>query len=79
MRTTIEITDDQRARLIELANARGEKGFSRIVREAIELYLELQARREQAAEAALALQGVVSTESADELERSIQQLRERWQ
>jgi predicted DNA-binding protein len=42
MRTTIEIPDDQRARLLELAARRGEKGFSALVREALELYLRDQ-------------------------------------
>src|SRR5260370_421628 len=40
MRTTVEIADEHRARLVELAARRKEKGFSRIVSEAIEQYLE---------------------------------------
>ena len=39
MRTTVEITPDQRARLLEIAARRGEKGFSHLVREALESYL----------------------------------------
>jgi predicted DNA-binding protein len=38
-RTTVEITEEQRRRLIALATERGERGFSRIVQEALERYL----------------------------------------
>jgi metal-responsive CopG/Arc/MetJ family transcriptional regulator len=47
VRTTVELTDRQRAALRKLAAERGEKGFSRLVQEAIEHYLESgRARRE---------------------------------
>jgi len=38
--TTVEIRDRQRAKLFELAARRGEKGFSKLVQEAIDLYLK---------------------------------------
>src|SRR3972149_4767993 len=40
MRTTVEITDEQRARLLELAARRGEKGFSKLVQEALERFID---------------------------------------
>jgi hypothetical protein len=39
MRTTVEINDEHRARLLQLAARRGDKGFSHILAEAIERYL----------------------------------------
>lgn len=39
MRTTIELPDEQRAKLLELAARRGEKGFSKLVQEAVAEYL----------------------------------------
>ena len=45
MRTTVEIPDVQRARLLELAARRGEKGFSRLVQEAIDRLLAEEIRR----------------------------------
>jgi hypothetical protein len=42
MRTTIEMKPEHRARILELAEQRGEKGFSTVVAEALELYLETQ-------------------------------------
>ena len=40
MRTTVEISDSHRARLLKLAADRGEKGFSHLVREALDQYLD---------------------------------------
>src|SRR5690606_23745439 len=52
MRTTVEITDEQRVELLRLAAQRGEKGFSGLVREAIARYLEAEASREDLVQAA---------------------------
>jgi hypothetical protein len=57
MRITIEITDEQRARLMEIAGRRGEKGFSRIVQEAVDLYLERMDRSDEAVRDAIAAIG----------------------
>ena len=47
MRTTVEITAEQRAQLLKLAARRGEKGFSGLVREALETYLAHQRELEE--------------------------------
>jgi metal-responsive CopG/Arc/MetJ family transcriptional regulator len=78
MRTTVEIDDRQRAELLKLAAQRGEKGFSGIVREAIEVYLEQHRAKRELIAQALKLQGSFSDAEADALEASVQQLRERW-
>ena len=57
MRTTIEMKPEHRARILELAASRGEKGFSIVVGEALEVYLEAQSGRANAIESALALKG----------------------
>ena len=48
VRTTIELRDDHRARLLEMAARRGEKGFSSLVAEAVELYLKAQQELDEA-------------------------------
>ena len=78
MRTTIELRDDQRARLLELAARRGEKGFSRLIQEAVDSYLEREARRDRSLEGAMSAIGSLPDESADELERVARQLRKNW-
>lgn len=39
MRTTIELTDEQRSALLALAGKRGLRGYSSLVQEALALYL----------------------------------------
>jgi hypothetical protein len=78
VRTTIEITDEQRSKLLELAAERGEKGFSRLVQEAIDRYLEANAARRDRVRAALEVGGSLDDASADALEDSIRRLRGQW-
>ncbi len=78
VRTTIEITDRQRSKLLQLAAERGLKGFSELVQEAIDAYLdETTARKERVARAIAAL-GTLTDEDASELERSVTQVRSTW-
>ncbi len=76
MRTTVEIRDDQHAALAALASRRGVRGFSRLVEEAIDLYLAEQ-RRDRLDEA-LSLEGALSDEQAQELERRIAEAWATW-
>jgi len=78
MRTTIEIADGQRARLLEIAGARGEKGYSHLVQEAIELFLKERQRKDGMVKAALAKRGALNDDEADEFERRIRKIREDW-
>lgn len=78
MRTTVEIGDDQRADLLRLAAQRGEKGFSSIVREALDLYMRQHRAKRAAVEQALKLEGSFSDDEADALEASVKQLRAKW-
>lgn len=78
MRTTVEITDAQRAELLKLAAQRHEKGFSAVIREALDLYLRQHRARREKVEKALALRGSLSDDEAEGLERSLAQLRGKW-
>jgi len=78
MRTTLEIPDDQRAKLLQLAAARGMKGFSSLVTEALARYLADEEERRGRIERALSLQGCLNAKEAEELERSVEAVRERW-
>ncbi len=77
MRTTVEISEDQRNSLVSLAARRGIKGFSPLVQEAIDLYL-----REQAAddvESLSRLEGSLSAAETDELKRRIAEAWTSWE
>ncbi len=78
MRTTVEIPDTQRAKLLELAAYRGEKGFSPLIQEAITLYLEAQVRQEEKIQVALSAIGTLDADAARELEASVRQIRNDW-
>jgi predicted transcriptional regulator len=78
MRTTIELTDEQRAELLRLAARKGIKGFSQLVQEALDEYLRRQGLKEQAISTALALKGCLRGKAADEFEGRVESLRELW-
>jgi metal-responsive CopG/Arc/MetJ family transcriptional regulator len=78
MRTTIDITDEQRGQLLELAARRGEKGFSRLVQEALDQYLAENLDRAERIKGALAVLGSLSDEAATKLETSVRDLRSSW-
>jgi predicted transcriptional regulator len=78
VRTTIELNDDQRAELMRLAARRGLKGFSVIVQEAVDMYLEQRQARDAAIRTALTLEGTLTGSSADEFEERVSAIREHW-
>jgi metal-responsive CopG/Arc/MetJ family transcriptional regulator len=79
MRTTIEIDDEHRARLLEIAARRGLKGFSQVVAEAIETYLAAQEDAAQRRERLLKLEGSLSPKDAEDLRRRVHKIHKFWQ
>ena len=78
MRTTIEMKPEHRSALLALASRRGQKGFSEVVGEALESYLRGEADREKRRRTLRALAGSLSKTEADELRRTVRDLRESW-
>jgi hypothetical protein len=78
MRTTIEMRPDHRSRILEMAAARGEKGFSTVIAEALELYLETQRKRTKDTKSALALRGSMSDAEAAGLLTETKKIRANW-
>ena len=78
MRTTIEMKPEHRARVLELAASRGEKGFSAIVAEALELYLDAQRGRADAIQTALSLKGSINKTEASVLLAETRRARSNW-
>jgi predicted transcriptional regulator len=78
MRTTVELKDEHRAKLLELAARRGEKGFSEVLADAIETYLDTLSSDEAKRHLALALRGAFAEEDADELRRATRSIRDSW-
>ncbi len=78
MRTTIEMKPEHRARVVELAAERGEKGYSTVVAEALDLYIETQSGRKDAIRNALALRGSMRGTAAAGLLTRTRRIRADW-
>jgi metal-responsive CopG/Arc/MetJ family transcriptional regulator len=78
MRTTVELSDEIRAKLLELSARRGDKGFSALVEEALERYFDEHENRRRRADEARGVLGSMGEEDAEELRDSVERLRGRW-
>ena len=78
MRTTIELDEEQRAKLVEMASRRGLKGFSPIVKEALDRYLRSSAAKSPAAKDFLRFRGILTDEEARYARAVAKRLRSSW-
>ena len=78
MRTTVEMKSEHRSALLALAARRGEKGFSSVLGEAIEEYLDSQHLKAKRRKEILSLKGVLSAHEGDRLRETVAALRENW-
>jgi len=78
VRTTIELSERHRARLLALAARRGMKGYSKLVEEAVEVYLQELERSQEARRRAIRLRGALPDEDAEELRRETRRIRKQW-
>ncbi|MBE7437414.1 MAG: hypothetical protein HS115_03075 [Spirochaetales bacterium] len=78
MRTTIELPEEQRAELLRIAALEGQKGYSGIIQQAIQLYLEQRARRAEPASVALLLKGALVGPDHDTFAREALAARQKW-
>ena len=78
MRTTIELRDELRAKLLEMAGRRGEKGFSHLVEEAVDRYIAQEHARAKSRRVALAARGSLARAEAAELTVRVAAIRDGW-
>lgn len=78
MRTTIDLPDELRAKLLAMAARRGEKGFSGLIEEAVERYLEEEDRRREVVREALSAIGSLDEKEADRMRESVRRVRSAW-
>ena len=78
MRTTVEMKAEHRSALLALASRRGQKGFSAVLGEAIEGFLQGEIDREKRRRTIRSLAGSLSNKEADEMRRATYKLRESW-
>lgn len=75
---TVELSDETRAHLSELAADRGESGLSDLVREAVEFYLKHRVEEERRIAEALSALGSLNNAEAERLRDSVRRLRATW-
>ena len=80
MKTTLDLDDDLREKLLHLAAQREDEDLSRIINNAIRQYFEdLEAnQQEERLQRVRALWGSVSDEDADYMRAVVKDLRENW-
>ncbi|MGC2659982.1 MAG: hypothetical protein WA324_18650 [Bryobacteraceae bacterium] len=78
MRTTVEMKPEHRSALLALASRRGHKGFSAVLGEAIESFLQGEVERGKRRKSLLSLGGSLSKKDGEELVRTTKELRESW-
>jgi hypothetical protein len=69
---------EHRVRVMELAANRGEKGFSAVVAEALDMYLDAEKHRATAVRKALRLKGSLSHVEGNALRERTREIRENW-
>jgi hypothetical protein len=72
------MTPEHRSALLALASRRGHKGFSAVLGEAIESFLQGDVEREKRRKTMLSLGGSLSKKDGEELVRTTKELRESW-
>lgn len=78
MRTTLELDDELRARLVELAAERGEKGYSSLVNEALREYLAREEQRQNMLDEVMSLRGSLDEAQAEQLRERVESAWENW-
>ncbi|MBM3295571.1 MAG: ribbon-helix-helix protein, CopG family [Candidatus Aminicenantes bacterium] len=78
MRTTVDLSEDLIAALHALAVRRGQRGYSKIMEEAVAYYLRDQNKRDRGLKAVLELGGGWSEEEAEEVRKNLEEARRNW-
>jgi metal-responsive CopG/Arc/MetJ family transcriptional regulator len=78
MRTTIELSNDHRSSLHSLAARRGLRGYSKLIREAVDLYIQEMNAKEGSAEHLLSMRGSWNKEDARAFQKKLREIRKNW-
>jgi Arc/MetJ family transcription regulator len=78
MRTTIEIPDELREKLVQEAARLGEKGYSSVVERALRMYFQQTGSREMRRAATARLRGSMTEQDLPEEHRRLSEIRRNW-
>ena len=78
MRTTIELTNDQRSSLRSLAAQRGLRGYAKLIQEAVDLYIQEMMAKEGNARLLLKKRGTWNKEDSRNFQKKLREIRKSW-
>jgi len=78
MRTTIELSNDHRSSLHSLAARRGLRGYSKLIQEAVDLYIREMTAKQGSAEHLLKMRGTWNKEDARKFQKKLREIRRNW-
>jgi hypothetical protein len=78
MRTTIELSNEHRSALHALAAGRGVRGYSKLIREAVDLFIREAAIKEGGAKRLLRMRGTWNKEEARTFQKKLREIRKNW-
>ena len=78
MRTTIELSNDHRSSLHSLAARRGLRGYSKLIQEAVDLYIQGMTAKERNTEQLLKMRGTWNKEEARNFQNKLREIRRNW-
>jgi metal-responsive CopG/Arc/MetJ family transcriptional regulator len=80
VRTTIELSNEKRARLLAIAARRGLRGYSQLIDEALDLYLAREEERKtEELKEILSLAGTLTDSEAAAVKKRIEEVWRKWQ
>ncbi len=78
MRTTVELSNDHRSALHSLAARRGVRGYSKLIQEAVELYIKETTTKGGSANKLLKMRGTWNKEDARKFQKKLREIRKNW-
>ena len=78
MRTTIELSNDHRSALHSLASQKGLRGYSKLIQEAVNLYLKETSRKRKSVNHLLKMRGTWHEEEARQIKKKLAEIRRSW-
>ena len=78
MRTTVELSNDHRSSLHSLAARRGLRGYSKLIQEAVDLYIREMTAKEGNTGHLLRMRGTWNKEEARKFQNKLRRVRRNW-
>ena len=78
MRTTIELSNNHRSFLHSLAARRGLRGYSKLIQEAVDFYIQQMATKEGNTKHLLTMRGTWNKEDTRKFKNRLREIRRNW-